>query len=169
MQSKFLLITVLASLGGACTTAPQLADTGPSPAQVVASGESRGAVHWGGQIVAVNNLRDRTRLEVLALPLSNSGRPRLDAQSLGRFVVERSGFLEPHEYAPNRLVEVHGRLEGFTSGRVGEAPYRYPLVIADRLTLWPEPVWGYGAGAPRINFGVGAGSHGGGVGVGIGF
>jgi len=169
MTSKFVLLMGLLALAGGCTTGQQRVDTGPSPAQVIASGEARGAVHWGGQIVAVNNLRDRTLIEVLALPLDGSGRPLLDAQSQGRFVVDRRGFLEPHEYAPNRLLEVRGQLNGFTRGQVGEASYRYPVVSGDQLVLWPEPSVGYGRGAPRINFGIGAGSHGSGVGIGIGF
>lgn len=169
MTPKLVLWMGLLALAGACTTGHQRVDTGPTPAQVIASGEARGAVHWGGQIVAVNNLRDRTLIEVLALPLDSSGRPLLDAQSQGRFVVDRRGFLEPHEYAPNRLLEVRGQLNGFTSGQIGEAAYRYPVVTGDHMVLWPEPAAGYGRVPPRINFGIGAGSHGGGVGIGIGF
>lgn len=169
MNRRGILLIGLLAVAGGCTTGQQRADTGPTPAQVVASGEARGAVHWGGQIVAVENQRDSTRIEVLALPLGSDGRPQLDAQSQGRFVVDRPGFLEPHEYAPNRLLEVQGQLDGFTRGQVGEAAYRYPLVRADRLVLWPEGWRGYGWGTPRINFGVGVSNDGGGVGIGIGF
>jgi len=170
MTSKIVMMMALAALGWGCTGGGQRADSGPTPGQVVASGEARGVVHWGGQIVEVRNLRDRTLIEVLALPLEGNGRPQHDGKAAGRFIVERSGFLEPHEYAVNRLIEVRGQLNGFTSGLVGEAAYRYPVVIGEQLVLWPEDSATYsGSTTPRINFGLGVGSHGSGVGVGIGF
>jgi outer membrane lipoprotein len=170
MMARILFLVFLAGLAAGCTTRSERSDSGPTPAQVTASGEARGAVHWGGQIVRVENLRDRTLVEVLALPLEGNGRPQIDGRPRGRFVVERPGFLEPQEYAVNRLLEVRGQLNGFTSGRVGEAAYRYPVVTGDQLVLWPpDASYGYRSGAPRINFGVGVSNHGGGVGVGIGF
>lgn len=165
-----LAAALAAALSGGCTTGTQRADSGPTPIQVAASGEARGDVHWGGRIVQVKNLRDRTLVEVLALPLAGSGRPQGDGRPEGRFIVERAGFLEPHEYAVDRLLEVRGRLDGFTSGQVGSAAYRYPVVIGEQLLLWPaDTAAASGSTAPRINFGVGVSNHGGGVGVGIGF
>lgn len=170
MNSRILLLSALVAVVGGCSTGAQRADSGPTPAQVVASGETDTAVHWGGQIVAVTNLRDRTQIEVLALPLDGSGRPQTDEPAEGRFVVERSGFLEPQEYAVNRLLEVRGQLNGFVRGKVGEAVYRYPVVLGDQLVLWPESSPPAAAsGSPRINFGVGVSNHGGGVGLGVGF
>lgn len=169
-QPKILLLMTLAVLAGGCSTVSERADTGPTPAEVVASGEARGEVHWGGQIVQVKNLRERTLIEVLALPLEGSGRPRAGGGPQGRFIVEQGGFLEPQEYAPDRLLEVRGQLGGFTSGRVGEAAYRYPVVRGGKLVLWPADTAAAGRSAsPRINFGVGVSNHGSGVGVGIGF
>ena len=170
MKIRTLLLTALALVPLACTTGTQRSDSGPTPAQVVASGEAHSEVHWGGQIVKVKNLRDRTLVEVLALPLDGDGRPQPDQRPAGRFIVDRPGFLEPHEYAVNRLLEVRGRLNGFTSGTVGDAAYRYPVVIGEQLVLWPHDTAGSSrASTPRINFGVGVSNHGGGVGVGIGF
>lgn len=150
-----------------CGSAPNRSE--PTPLQVVAGGQTAGEVHWGGVIAEVNNLRDRTRIEVVALPLDTRGRPRPDAPSEGRFIVERGGFLEPHEYAQGRLLEVRGRLGGFSDGQVGAAAYRYPRVLADDLVLWPRDTVGDPRDTPRINFGLGVSNHGGGVGVGIGF
>jgi outer membrane lipoprotein len=169
-KSKFFSFAILAAFMGGCSTVSEQADTGPTPEQVVASGEASGEVHWGGQIVQVKNLRDRTLIEVLALPLEGGGRPRADGRPQGRFIIEQGGFLEPQEYAPDRLLEVRGELDGFTSGRVGEAAYRYPVVRGDKLVLWPADTTAAGRAAyPRINFGVGVSNHGSGVGVGIGF
>lgn len=165
-----LCLPLLALLLGACATDPQPVAQGPTPADVVASGRADATVHWGGRIVAITNLRDRTRLEILALPLDGAGRPRSGAAAQGRFVVDKSGFLEPQEYAVDRLVSAHGILHGFAEGKVGDASYRYPVLLSERLTLWPDddgPL--SGPRRPRVNFGIGVGSSGSGVGVGIGF
>lgn len=170
MTSTMLRLGAFVLLLGGCASTSEPVATGPTPSQVSARGDAQGEVHWGGQIVSVKNLRDRTLIEILALPLESSGRPRLDGRPQGRFIADRAGFLEPHEYAPNRYVEVQGRLGGFTEGTVGDAPYRYPVVQADRLVLWPDDNARYrGSVSPRINFGVGIGNHGSGVGVGVGF
>jgi outer membrane lipoprotein len=127
-------------------------------------------VHWGGRIVRVENLRDSTLIEALAFPMDGNGRPRTDQSAEGRFMIESPGFLEPHEYAPDRLIEVRGKLAGFRNGRVGEADYRYPLVKAGRLVLRTADAPGYpGGGTPQFNFGFGTGTYGRGGGVGISF
>lgn len=160
------LLIVASLLLAACATPPVA--TGPTPDRIIAGGVAEGPVHWGGEIVVVTNLRDRTLVEVLARPLADNGRPLAERNAQGRFLVEQAGFLEPREYAPGRLLEVHGRLEGFANGRVGDAPYRFPIVLAERLNLWARPA-GTVSTSPRVNFGVGVSNHGGGVGVGIGF
>lgn len=161
------LIFLLSTLLAACASTTPVS-TGPSPNQIRLGDVAEGAVHWGGQIVALKNLPDRTLIEVVAYPLAGNGRPLTEHAAQGRFIVEQPGFLEPKEYHADRLLEVRGRLEGFTEGRVGDAPYRFPVVIADRLNLWESPASSYPR-YPRIDFGVGGGSHGGGAGVGIGF
>ncbi len=163
-----MLIVPLALLLGACASSPP-ADTGPTPNQVILSGEAHDVVHWGGRIVTVKNLRERTLIEILSFPLDGDGRPLADEVPQGRFIVEKAGFLEPHEYAAGRLLEIRGRLDGFTRGRVGEAAYRYPVVRGDQLVLWPADEPRRWSSTPRINLGVGGGSRGTGVGVGIGF
>jgi outer membrane lipoprotein len=166
MRRLTVLLSVL--LLTACAARP-VVPSGPTPNGVISSGVAEGSVHWGGQIVAVTNLRDRTLVEVLAYPLADTGRPLPEQAAQGRFLVERAGFLEPREYAVGRLIEAEGRLEGFADGRVGDAPYRFPILLADRLGLWDQPATLQRPTSPRINFGVGVSNHGSGVGVGIGF
>ncbi len=165
----FCLLSALLLLSGCGGSLPR-SESGPTPAQVVASGEARSQVHWGGRIVAVTNLEDRTLIEVLGLPLERSGRPRPGERPQGRFLIDKADFLDPHEYAADRLIEVQGRLDGFARGTLGEVAYRYPVVMGERLVLWPgRDAEGGHRSSPRINFGVGVSNHGGGVGVGIGF
>jgi outer membrane lipoprotein len=111
-------------------------------------------------------LADRTVLEVLAYPLDRSGRPDVSAPPQGRFLADRSGFLEPQDYRPGREVTVRGPLLGFKDGQVGTAAYRFPAIAADALKLWAasEPVR-----RPRVGVSIGAGSYGSGVGIGVGF
>ncbi len=157
MKWVMLLIVVLAGLSTACTTGVKRADAGPMPSEVMAGGKTSGSVHWGGRIVRVENLRTRTRIELLSLPLDSKGRPQSDARPQGRFIVEHQGFLEPREYAPERLLEVYGRLDGFISGKVGDASYRYPLVRGEKLVLWERRPEYLAPPSPRINFGIGVG------------
>jgi outer membrane lipoprotein len=174
LTARGLGVGLLAWLLGACAAPQYLA--GPTPNDVILGQTAVDRVRWGGRIVQVRNLRERTLIEVLGLPLDRDGRPQSGASPQGRFIVERAGFLEPHLYAENRLLEVEGRLDGFTDGRVGEAPYRYPVVVADRLRLWDGPAPGHAGGpsvVPRVGIGIGTGSSGtrvnGGIGIGIGF
>ena len=124
-------------------------------------------VLWGGVIMQTVNLKDRTQVEVLAYPLDASERPKIDSMPLGRFIFERSGFLEPASYARQRQVTVVGTLSGTLPGTVGDAPYNFPLVQASQHTLWPRY---RGDTRPDIHFGIGVGSGGSwGGGVGVGF
>jgi outer membrane lipoprotein len=165
MKTTVIAIFALVALAACATRIPP--PSGPTPAEVRARGITGGDVHWGGQIATVRNERDRTLIEVLALPLDSDGEPQTDLRPQGRFIVEKAGFLEPQEYASGRLVEVHGRLDGFTDGKVGDSPYRYPVVVGERVRLWGRP----GSRIPpRIGIGVGSGGGSwGGVGIGIGF
>lgn len=154
---RTLVITGLALLAG-CAAGPRFdtagIDTGTTPRRAVAEAERLAGqrVLWGGMVIETTNLAERTRLEVLGYPLDASQRPDTDAEPLGRFLVTRSGYLESVDYRTGRLVTVVGPVTGVRDGRVGEAPYRYPVVGAERIHLWPAR---YGPGATRVHFGVG--------------
>lgn len=165
-------ILVIALLLGACASTQPPGQSGPTPEEISAGAAATGQVQWGGRIVQVRNLPQRTLVEVLGLPLDQHGAPLPQGRPHGRFIVEYPGFLEPHEYAADRMLVVRGQLAGFTEGSVGEAPYRFPVVVAEHLDLRPKEAAQSGAAGrvyPRINFGIGGGSRGGGVGIGIGF
>jgi len=123
---------------------------------------------WGGTILAIENRADSTVLEILAFPLDGAARPEVAEPPQGRFLAEQPGFLEPREYAPERLVTVSGRLRDVQEGRIGEQAYRFPYLDTETLVLWPKSRTG-SATYPDVRVGVGVGSHGGGVGVRLGF
>lgn len=93
-------------------------------------------VRVGGIIAAIHNEKQRTRIEVVSLPLTSDGRPRLDAKPQGRFVGYADGFIEPMEYRPGRLVTIVGRVNGHEQGLVGEFEYRFPVVNISGHQLW---------------------------------
>jgi len=140
---------------------PQKVTTNPQPA-------TGRRVQWGGTIVSTANLKSSTQIEVLAYPLDSNGRPDTDGTAQGRFILERSGYLEPASYASGRQVTVVGTLAGTRNGRVGEADYVYPVVTATQLHLWPVER-GFGGNSTIFGIGVGGGSGGSGGGVGVGF
>lgn len=152
-------IWISGALCAACATQPALdlegVDIALTPAMAVTTIDSvRGhRVEWGGVIVSAKNLHDHTELEVLAYPLNRSAHPKLEKQPLGRFVVEKSGYLETLDYAPGRLLTAVGPLTGVREGSVGETPYRFAVMNAEQLRLWPA--WTPGGTGPQIHFGVG--------------
>ena len=126
-------------------------------------------VLWGGVIMQTVNLKDRTQIEVLAYPLDADTRPKLDDVALGRFIVEKDGFLEPTSYAAQRQITVVGTIAGTLPGQVGESDYNFPRVTGGKLTLWPQTRYRDDTRS-NIHFGIGVGSGGSwGTGVGIGF
>lgn len=163
-------VLVLGVLLSACTTPRSAPEQTPGIAPV-SSPAGAHRVTWGGQLIAVENRRDSTELEVLAFPLDSGGRPDTAAASVGRFVAVQAGFLDPVDYAPGRLVTATGTVGAARTGAVGGAQVRLATLDVQSLRLWPrEPA------APRvvpfgaIGIGFGSGGYsGGGLGIGIGF
>lgn len=162
MAFKPLLLFVAAVLLLAgCATGPRYETAGVAtdlvPAEVAASPEvyRDSRVIWGGMIVATRNLAEYTELEVLGYPLESSQRPATSRSPHGRFLVRKSGYLEQVDYSPGRRVTVTGTLGENVDGRVGEAPYVYPVVQASDIHLWPEDTGVESSGRTRFNIGVG--------------
>jgi outer membrane lipoprotein len=143
----------------ACAGQPQQTIVAsPSPAAVSADfAHQRGRmVEWGGLIIAAENRRDSTWLEILAYPLDDAHQPQSDALPLGRFQAVRPGYLETADYAPGRWVTVVGTIRELRVGKVGAAPYRFPLLEIERINLWRQPATDSSSG-PQIHFGIGVG------------
>lgn len=112
-------------------------------------------VLWGGMIISTQPRQNATRIEVLAYPMDGQ-QPDQYATPLGRFMLDKPGFLEPAEFATGRWISAVGQIKGIQPGKVGEASYDFPLIEAQQLHLWPT------AGAPSdtrttIHFGIGIG------------
>ncbi len=173
MLQRFNLSVVLLLLLSACASGPTFntggVDRTLTPRGVAAEPQqaTRKYVLWGGTILDTTNLKDSTRIEVLAYPLDTDKRPQRDRDPLGRFILEQPGFLEPASYAEGRLVTAVGRVTGTRAGRVDESDYAYPVMTSRQLYLWPRNR-GYTGSNVHFGIGVGSGGHWGG-GVGVGF
>lgn len=124
---------------------------------------------WGGEIVETLNQRDgATQIEVFQRPLGWRGEPRRTAPSEGRFLIVTGRYLDPYLYRAGRKITVGGEILGGKIKPLGEMDYRYPLLSARQIHLWPEdiyypypyyyydPWWYYG---PRWYWGIGFHYH----------
>lgn len=130
-------------------------DTRLTPQQVAQDDTQIGRrVLWGGVVVEGRNAADYTELTVLAYPLDSDQEPDTRKTPLGRFLVRRPEYLETMVYAPKREITVVGSIKAIEGRTVGDTPYRYPVVEADKIHLWPpaQP-----SPSSRFRFGVGVG------------
>ncbi len=95
-------------------------------------------IRWGGRIVAIENKSNDTWIEILNQELDEEGRPQRTDQSFGRFLASAGGFLDPAVYRARRQVTVYGVLEPPVNRAIGERPYTYPMVRAQKVFLWPD-------------------------------
>ena len=158
MRFRSCVIAFLAVLLSACAVTPPFSeetlravDRTLTPEQVVQSAVRDVRVLWGGVIIKVDNLPDHTDITALSLPLDKTQRPDLDKPPRNRFIVRYSGYLETMVYAPGREITVLGSLQEAEEGKVGDASYRFPVVKADQIHLWPLRE------DSNVHFGVGIG------------
>ncbi len=95
-------------------------------------------VRWGGRILKTVNGKEASKLIILAFPLMNDGRPRIDETSTGRFIATANYFLEPQEYKTKQLITVTGTYTEAVIQDIGEYPYNYPVVNMTHSYLWPK-------------------------------
>ncbi len=93
-------------------------------------------IRLGGVIAKVDNLADRTRIEVVNLPISSKGKPDIDQEPDGRFVAYVDGFADPVKLSEGRLITVLGRAKGVEEGKVGEFDYRFMVMDQGSYHLW---------------------------------
>jgi outer membrane lipoprotein len=145
MPRYYLPLILAALLLGACSTVPKnisapavipvtVSQAAKKPEQVKGT-----QVRWGGTIAKVENRQQTTRVEIVARELFDDGEPKKSDRSLGRFMAEIKGFLDPAIYAVGRNFTVVGALAGTVQGKLGEMNYTYPVVEAGSYYLWPIP------------------------------
>src|SRR3970040_2295530 len=92
----------------------------------------------GGEILATRPRVGETEIEVLSRRLRGGDTQERSERSDGRFLVRTPEFLDPAVYAEGRRITVVGRVTGGEQRAIGELPYQYPVIAADRIRLWPR-------------------------------
>ncbi|PJG85193.1 Slp family lipoprotein [Conservatibacter flavescens] len=93
-------------------------------------------VRFGGKIIAATALQNKTKIEVLSLPIASfSAKPVLTSTSDGRFMAYLEGFVDP-ETLKDQYITVVGRLMGMEKGKIDEANYDYPLIQVQHYKRW---------------------------------
>jgi outer membrane lipoprotein len=126
-------------------------------------------VQWGGLLVETRNLKDRTELQVVGYPLDDCGRPRMNAPSIGRFIVSRPGYLETVDFRAGRLLTASGQVGAIRDDRGGGTHTRLPVLESFNPYLWPVRDDGEQYRRPWVSIGIGGGSGGVGGGIGVTF
>ncbi len=92
----------------------------------------------GGEILVTRPRVGETEIELLARRLREDDTPERSDRSGGRFLVKTPQFLDPAVYAAGRRITVVGSVTGTEERTIGELPYGYPVIAAERIRLWPK-------------------------------
>jgi len=113
-------------------------------------------VIWGGRVVEVRNLADRSEIEIVGYPLDSSQRPKVeDNGGWGRFVAVMPGYVESFNYPSGSLITLAGRVTGTRASTVGQAAYVFPLVSVAQSHVWTAAEMQ--SGKSNVSFGLGLG------------
>ncbi|MGH7233550.1 MAG: Slp family lipoprotein [Nitrospiraceae bacterium] len=125
----------------------------------------------GGEVLSATRLEDKTRIEVLQLPLNDDLMPTSERpQSKGRFIAFDGGkdIVDPAVLREGTPVTIIGEVQPSARGALGESEYKYPVLAIRDMTVWdatsmrvrPYPSGGsypyYGAGYRPYHFMSGA-------------
>ena len=141
-----VLVAAAALFGAGCATAPFPEDLTRSVNRSLSLAQIRAdprahlgtRVMLGGDILATTPKAGDTEIEVLARRLDNGDAPDRSDSSAGRFILRTPEFLDPAIYARGRRITVLGTVAGSEERPVGELPYAYPVIAAERIKLWPK-------------------------------
>ena len=141
MKRSYWLLPAL-MLAGCATQPPVSLSTGPfaniTPLAAQTQNFAGNKVRWGGTIASVTPRKSETCFQVVSHSLDSMARPEEEDKSDGRFMACSPGFYDPAIYAAGREVTVVGMLQPSVSGKIGEYDYRFPLIAADQIYLWPK-------------------------------
>jgi outer membrane lipoprotein len=142
MTKKFISLFVILYLSSCATPTPDALTTelaeNPSPS-VVQKNHAQFAqqfIRWGGEVVGVFNGEQVTELEIISRPLNRKGEPQSDKLTLGRFIAQIDGFLEPEEFKDYKLVTVTGVVKGLKIKKIDNFDYGYPVVLVEQYFRW---------------------------------
>jgi len=153
-------LVLVAVFGAGCATSPFPQDLARSADRALTVRELRsdtlahvGArVILGGEVLVTTPKPGETEIEVLSRPLRAADVPERSDSTNGRFLVRTPEFLDPAIYAPGRRLTILGTVAGRSERRVGDVPYAYPVINAERIKLWPRDTPWVGGEYPPLPF-----------------
>lgn len=106
---------------------------------------------FGGMVVGVVNEQQRTRLEIVSIPLDAGGRPVLGKPSQGRLVAYVNKFIEPFDLKYH-FVTVVGLITGIETGKIDMTAYDFVVITVTGYKRWSlqqqivmsPGTWGFG-------------------------
>ena len=104
----------------------------------------------GGDIVLTVPRPGETDIEILSRRLGGGDVPERGDRTDGRFLVRAREFLDPAVWARGRRLTVLGTVAGREERPVGELPYAYPVISAERIKLWPADTPWVGGEYPPV-------------------
>lgn len=143
MKTCFKITLLLFSIlvVSACTSLPKQLDS-TNPELVTdydlwkANPKKNDELRLSGVVAKVTNLKSTTRVEVVNVSSDFTGKPDLEKEPTGRFVVYLDGFVDPVALSGGRLITVLGSSNGTEIGEVGEFSYTFPVMMAKAYHLW---------------------------------
>ena len=154
---RLLLLAIL--VGGCATAFPEsvmrTVDTKITGDELARQPDAvKGArVILGGEVLSVQPRPGLTEVELLMRRLRGDDSPERSDRSPGRAIIQTPEFLDPAVYSPGRRITVVGEVAGVEERKIGDVPYRYPVIKAELIRLWPKDVlvgpayapypWGY--------------------------
>jgi len=143
------LAAAAAALCSACAAAPFPEELTRSVSRSIGVAQLRAdprvsttRIILGGEILATLPKPGSSEIEILSRPLDRGDAPERTDASEGRFLARTPDFLDPAIYARGRRITVLGTAAGTEERMVGDRPYIYPVVDAERIKLWPrEGAW----------------------------
>jgi outer membrane lipoprotein len=106
-------------------------------------------VVWGGEVLKATRLPDRTKIEVLQVPLTDDFIPAGErAESKGRFLAfdTQGEILDPEVVKEGTRVTIVGQLVGTVSSTSDLGAQDYPAIQIRDMTVWdkkPSRAMGY--------------------------
>jgi outer membrane lipoprotein len=148
-----LMLTACASEPPFSDQALEGVDRGFTPQDALRHPDRATEVMWGGVVVGAANFSDHTDFTILSYPLDKQQQPDLDRAPGARFIARYPGYVETMVYQPDRMVTVTGTFQGVEEGKIGQAPYQFPVVKTAKIFLWPVD----STDSSRVHFGFGLG------------
>ncbi|MGC9493821.1 Slp family lipoprotein [Vibrio genomosp. F10] len=140
---RVVIIFVTMLLLSACSTLPESLSTAPEEVVISdysvwmnAEPQTGQFVRLGGVIASTTNLANKTRIEVVNLPINSSGKPDINQAPNGRFVGYIDGYVEPLAYQKGQLITVLGQSDSNEKIMVGEFEQVVPIMSVTGHHLW---------------------------------